>query len=197
MESNCTRKIDVTDWTQAHKNGDTRSRLCFNTFIDSSPDYLSQLLTVYTPSRQLSSSSDTRILRIPRMKTKSFGQRSFSFTGPPQWNSLPYEIRHSDSAPAFKSALKTHLFKSAYNIWFNLLSSAQLLRFIHTRFLFRKLRIVCVFKWFEMCCAGACDSYLEFNDWLVVTLLTFVYNLWSASCPVRLMRYTNPLYYYY
>ena len=89
------------------------STLCFNTFIDSSPDYLSQLLTVYTPSRQLRSSSDTRILR---MKTKSFGQRSFSFTGPPQWNSLPYEIRHSVSAPAFKSALKTHLFKSAYNI---------------------------------------------------------------------------------
>ena len=27
-----------------------------------------------------------------------------------------YEIRLSDSAPAFKSALKTHLLKSAYNI---------------------------------------------------------------------------------
>ena len=40
-----------------------------------------QLLSVYTASRHLRSSSDTRTLRIPFIKTKSFGQRAFSFTG--------------------------------------------------------------------------------------------------------------------
>ena len=52
---------------------------------------------------------------IPFTKTKTFGQRLFSFTGPTQWNSLPYDVRHSASTSSFKQALKTHLFKSAYN----------------------------------------------------------------------------------
>ena len=42
--------------------------------------------------RHLSSSSDTHTLRIPFVKTKSFGQRAFSFAGPTQWNLLPYGL---------------------------------------------------------------------------------------------------------
>ena len=37
-----------------------------------------------------------------------------SFTSPTHWNSLLYDVHHSASA-SFKQALKTHLFKSAYN----------------------------------------------------------------------------------
>ena len=37
------------------------------------------------------------------------------FTGPTQWNSLLCNIHHSASTSSFKQALKTHLFKSAYN----------------------------------------------------------------------------------
>ena len=48
--------------------------------------------------------------RVPSIKTKSFGHKSFSFTGPKQWNSLPHDVRHS------QSVLKTYLFKSAYNL---------------------------------------------------------------------------------
>ena len=89
------------------------STLCFNTFANSSPVYIAQLLFVYTPYRHLRSSSDTRTLRIPFVKTKSFGQRAF-FTGPTQWKLQFYELRHSESSPAFKTVLKTHLFRSAY-----------------------------------------------------------------------------------
>ena len=39
---------------------------------------------------------------------------AFSFTGPTQWNLLPYGLRHFESSPAFKTALKTHLSRSAY-----------------------------------------------------------------------------------
>ena len=81
---------------------------------ESYPVYLSELLTVYRPSRQPRSISDTITFRIPFTKTKTFGQRAFSFTGPTEWNSLPYDVRHSAST-SFKQALKTHLFKSAYN----------------------------------------------------------------------------------
>ena len=51
------------------------SSLCFNIFTNSSLVYIAQRLSIYTTSRHLRSSSDTRILRIPFFKTKSFGQK--------------------------------------------------------------------------------------------------------------------------
>ena len=87
--------------------------LCYNSFTESYPVCPSELLTVYHPSRQLRSISDTRTFRIPFTKTKTFGQRAFSFTCPTEWNS--YDIRLSESTSSFKQALKTNLFKSAYN----------------------------------------------------------------------------------
>ena len=77
------------------------------------PVYIVQLLSIYTPSRHLRSSSDTCTLHIPFIKIKSFGQRAFSFTCPTQWNLLPSGLWHSKSS-AFKTALKTHLFRSVY-----------------------------------------------------------------------------------
>ena len=75
------------------------------------PQYLSDLIQVYTSSRCLCSSSDTRILRIPTVKTKSYGQRSFAYQAPTIWNKLPLEIRHQDTIDGLKRALKTHLFR--------------------------------------------------------------------------------------
>ena len=43
------------------------------------PSYLSDLLKFYIPSRQLRSSSDTRLLRIPSFRLESFGQSKFSY----------------------------------------------------------------------------------------------------------------------
>ena len=74
---------------------DKVATVCYNSFTESYPVYLSELLTVYHPSRQLRSISDTRTFRIPFTKTKTFGQRASSFAGPTQWNSLPYDARHS------------------------------------------------------------------------------------------------------
>ena len=90
--------------------------LCYSSFTESYPVYLSELLTVYHPSRQLRSISDTRTFRIPFSfhENKDLWTRAFPFTGPTQWNSLPYDIRHSVSTSSFKQALKTHLFKSEY-----------------------------------------------------------------------------------
>ena len=81
-------------------------------FSDTAPVYLSDLLRVYSPSRQLRSSSDLRTLRIPHIKTKTFGHRSLFCVASSVWNSLPREIRHIQSTIAFRTAFKTHLFKS-------------------------------------------------------------------------------------
>ena len=58
------------------------------------PQYLSEPLHLCTPSRDLRSSADTRILETPRSNSKSLGQRSFSHVGPSTWNDLPYSLRH-------------------------------------------------------------------------------------------------------
>ena len=88
--------------------------ICFNSISGTSPQYLSDLLQPYTPARQLRSASDTRTFVTPRVNTKTFGERSFSYAGPSVWNNLPETHRHSDSASTFKAALKTHLFNNPF-----------------------------------------------------------------------------------
>ena len=87
---------------------------CHNFFHNSSPVYLADLLSVYTPGRTLRSSSDHFTLKVPSVSTKKFGERSFSYSAPKAWNSLPLSIRQQSSTPAFKRSLKTHLFQLHY-----------------------------------------------------------------------------------
>ena len=89
--------------------------MCYNSLTDTAPSYLTELLHVYTPSRSLRSSSDTRKLKLQHYKRKCHGYRSFSSFGPQLWNSLPYNVRHSPSIDSFKKNLKTHLFNLYYN----------------------------------------------------------------------------------
>ena len=62
--------------------------LSHTSLCGSGPQYLSDLIHVYTPARSLCSSSDTRILGTPNIVLKSYGQRSFAYHGPTTWNSL-------------------------------------------------------------------------------------------------------------
>ena len=80
--------------------------LCFGAITSTGPVYLSDLLKIYTYSRLLRASADIRILCIPSVNTKSYGERSFSYTGPTLWNTLPKDIRFSQSASFFRSAQK-------------------------------------------------------------------------------------------
>ena len=86
------------------------STVCFNIISGSAPPYLSELVQLYTPSRNLRSSSDSRILRVPIRRKITQGQRAFSYYGPVVWNTLPFHIRHAQTLASFKSLLKTFLF---------------------------------------------------------------------------------------
>ena len=55
------------------------SVICHSFFLGLPPIYLSDLLSVHTPKRNLRSSSCHRILCIPNLQTKKFGHHSFSF----------------------------------------------------------------------------------------------------------------------
>ena len=67
----------------------------YNAITGSAPSYLSELLHLYSPSRFLRSSSDTRMLKIQRFNRKTHGFRTFSHFGPHIWNNLPQDIRQN------------------------------------------------------------------------------------------------------
>ena len=71
--------------------------LCFGAITSTGPVYLSDLLKIDTTSRQLRSSADIHILCTPSVNTKSYSERSFSYTAPTLWNTLPKGITFSQS----------------------------------------------------------------------------------------------------
>ena len=106
--------------SQSKKGYSSRSTFAFRFFDGTLPQYMSSCLSVYTPFRTLSSSSDLKkkkkkTLFCARWKLKGFGHRSFSVQAPLVWNNLPPHIRHSSSLLQFKTSLKTFLFTSAFS----------------------------------------------------------------------------------
>uniref|UniRef100_A0A8C6Q3C2 Reverse transcriptase domain-containing protein n=1 Tax=Nothobranchius furzeri TaxID=105023 RepID=A0A8C6Q3C2_NOTFU len=77
------------------------------------PPYISELLTPYVPGRTLRS-GDLHLLKIPRQRCKTRGERAFSVCAPKLWNDLPLHIRLSSSIGVFKSHLKTYFYSLAF-----------------------------------------------------------------------------------
>ena len=76
------------------------------------PAYLMDLFVPYVPARSLRS-AEQNLLTVKRYNLERFWRRSFSVAGPSLWNALPSAIRNSISLSAFRSRLKTHLFREA------------------------------------------------------------------------------------
>ncbi|EFX67524.1 hypothetical protein DAPPUDRAFT_63869, partial [Daphnia pulex] len=53
-------------------------------------------------------------LVVPRIKSKEYGSTSFSYAGPAIWNSLPFSVRSFTTLSQFRSSLKTHLCRVAF-----------------------------------------------------------------------------------
>ena len=88
--------------------------IVFRALHDRTPAYLASLITPYVPSRALRSAGQT-LLTVPRYNLERYGRRSFACAGPTLWNALPEDIRVIANINAFKSKLKTHYFKVAFN----------------------------------------------------------------------------------
>ena len=113
---NCTPLLQQLHWLPISEQIKYKTAcVCYNAITGSSPSYLSELLHLYSPSRSLHSSSDTRMLKIQCFNHKTNGFRTFSHFGPPIWNNLPQDIRHSAILSSFKSQLKTFLFSEYFS----------------------------------------------------------------------------------
>ena len=55
------------------------------------------------------------MFRIPFFNRKQRGGRAFFFSAAQVWNSLPFAFRHCNSLLAFKTSLKTYLFKQYFD----------------------------------------------------------------------------------
>ena len=79
------------------------------------PQYLSDLLSVYNPSRTLRSSSSMQLV-VPKTKLSSYGDRSFAKVAPFLWNNIPVNVKMATSVDEFKGLLKTHLFQEYFKM---------------------------------------------------------------------------------
>ncbi len=87
--------------------------LIYKALNNLAPQYLSELLTHYTPTRVLRS-SEAGLLTVQTTRLKTMGDRAFSSLAPKLCNSLPSEIRNAESLNVFKSSLKTYFFRVAF-----------------------------------------------------------------------------------
>ena len=77
------------------------------------PEYLTDLVVPRCSERPKRQSTLSK-LKLPVSRLKSYGDRSFSFAAPKEWNDLPLTIKLAPTVSTFKSKLKTHLFNECF-----------------------------------------------------------------------------------
>ena len=87
--------------------------LTFKCLYGLAPEYLSDLIEEYQPTRQLRSANQ-KLLKKKVVNFVRLGEKSFSFSAPEVWNSLPLFLRNETSLEVFKKNLKTFYFNMAF-----------------------------------------------------------------------------------
>ena len=89
----------------------------FKAIYGHAPGYLIDLIAIKEQPRYNLRSASGLILKYPSLKLKkTLGDRAFSSAAPNLWNNLPLHIRLEDNFECFKSLLKTHLFRLAFDM---------------------------------------------------------------------------------
>ena len=88
--------------------------LTFKAIHGTAPEYIQDMIQLYEPARPLRSMNDKNVLVTPRVKTKNYGERSFSVAAPKNLNSMPKEIRSETRYERCKTLVKTFLFRQAF-----------------------------------------------------------------------------------
>ena len=90
--------------------------LTYNALHNMAPSYLTEMchLTASNPFLVCNRSATRGDLLPYGWNSVFYGQRSFYYSSPCVWNSLPITVRQQHSRSSFKKHLKTHLFTQAY-----------------------------------------------------------------------------------
>ncbi len=126
-------------WLPAHYRVDFKLLiLVYKVLHNLAPSYLTDLLHVHKPQRNLRSSNQM-ILDVPRTRLKLSGDRAFSVVAPKRWNSLPLYLRLLPTLGSFKKKLKlcllelafglTHWLKVAFLLFYDVCFTCFLLHF--------------------------------------------------------------------
>ena len=76
-----------------------------------SPDYLNDFVTMYSPNSNISLRSDNDYFKVVQTSYRN----TLQYAMINNWNTLPYDLRASDSVDAFKKQLKTYYFNLAFS----------------------------------------------------------------------------------
>ena len=88
--------------------------LAYKCLHDLAPEYLQELIMLKQSLESLRINRDRFLLHTPMPDTAEYKNRRFANYAPKLWNSLPYDIRSSNSLAIFQSKLKTFYFSQAY-----------------------------------------------------------------------------------
>ena len=111
IQNNITPHLKDLHWLPVHLRIDFKILLLtFKVLNGLAPEYLCELLKYRVTPHSLRSESK-KFLVTPKTRTTSYGDQAFSVAAPVLWNQLPDDIRFETELSAFKSKLKTHLFK--------------------------------------------------------------------------------------
>ena len=91
--------------------------IAFKCLYGLAPMYLSELVNRSTRTRYNLRSANSLLLAPASAKSKiTLGDRSFKAAAPKLWNKLPSDLRNLSNLSAFKSQLKTYLFRLAFDL---------------------------------------------------------------------------------
>lgn len=88
--------------------------IVFKCMHDMAPDYLKTMFEFSHNDNRGLRSNDKLLLRVPKTRCVTFGDRALSAIGPKLWNELPYSMRILDNVDKFKNDLKTFYFRQAF-----------------------------------------------------------------------------------
>ena len=88
------------------------------------PQYITDLLTLSIPACNLRSELEGYLV-VPKTRTKTIGERAFSFAAAVEWNKLPKKLRENNTLSQFKSCIKTFLFTTAFRQLTNICEMPQ------------------------------------------------------------------------
>ena len=87
--------------------------LTFKAYHKTAPQYICDLIIARTYNRAVRSNNSFALV-VPMIKLKHYGERSFSYAAPVEWNKLDVEIRSLSNLETFKKKVKTYLFNIAF-----------------------------------------------------------------------------------